>query len=199
MSIRSRIRFDRNKLARVATEVGDVLDAACIPYCAMYGTVLGHVRDKDIIAWDHDVDLAILARDYSAFVDLFNGPLSSFEVVRLQPANDDRTVLDTEYPPDGCTVHYSKACCLLKDNQLIDISFQVWLPPTCTYESTRGLRLRFPVHPHRYLDDVYGHGWQTPNPKATTIRSVHRTETRLMCAAPWLDGPYHRFVSQNIK
>ena len=40
-------------------EIINLLDKNEISYWVCHGTLLGIVRDKDLIPWDHDIDIAV--------------------------------------------------------------------------------------------------------------------------------------------
>jgi phosphorylcholine metabolism protein LicD len=50
---------DIEKARTVLIDVTDFLDEHKIPYCLEAGTLLGMLRDRDIIPWDHDIDISI--------------------------------------------------------------------------------------------------------------------------------------------
>lgn len=54
----------------VLFSVTNLLDEKSIVYHLEGGTLLGIVRDKDLLPWDHDVDISIPARYASDFVKL---------------------------------------------------------------------------------------------------------------------------------
>jgi len=56
-------RFRRRALRRVLRDVAEVLRAREVTYWSDFGTLLGLVRDGDIILGDKDVDLCVLDRD----------------------------------------------------------------------------------------------------------------------------------------
>ena len=60
-----------------------VLDAAEIPYYLEGGTLLGMVRDGDILPWDYDLDISIMAADVERLrKQLWRFPLLGYYVSR---------------------------------------------------------------------------------------------------------------------
>ena len=50
----------------------EILTKNNIPYMIIAGTLLGSVRHKDVIPWDHDVDVAIWKEDLPRYLELEN-------------------------------------------------------------------------------------------------------------------------------
>ena len=57
----------QNKLYDVLCLVDDICKKENVKYFLDGGTEIGSVREKDIIAWDDDIDIKILREDYDAF------------------------------------------------------------------------------------------------------------------------------------
>ena len=53
----------------ILTDIVGFLETKGIPYVVMYGTLLGGVRDRDLLPWTADVDL-VVAREYWSEVGL---------------------------------------------------------------------------------------------------------------------------------
>tara|TARA_B100000787_G_scaffold147844_1_gene119017 strand:- start:409 stop:1113 length:705 start_codon:yes stop_codon:yes gene_type:complete len=55
-------------------ETIELLNKHEIPYWVCHGTLLGLIRDGSLIPWDHDIDIAIWAGDFSkqSLIDLMN-------------------------------------------------------------------------------------------------------------------------------
>ena len=49
-----KIKHDPNFLSTIK-----ILNSNKIPYWACHGTLLGIIRDNDLIPWDHDIDIAV--------------------------------------------------------------------------------------------------------------------------------------------
>jgi len=60
---------DKNliRARKILFDVVDFLDAEGINYWLEGGTLLGIVRDKELLLWDHDIDLSISTNDAKRF------------------------------------------------------------------------------------------------------------------------------------
>jgi hypothetical protein len=56
---------------RMLLDIVDVCNEMGVPYHIDYGTLLGLVRDGDLIPWDHDMDMSIMAPDLKTFRKTF--------------------------------------------------------------------------------------------------------------------------------
>jgi len=70
------MKFARKSLLRVTK----VFSENNIKYFADFGTLLGIVREGDLIPWDDDIDLSILMNDYDEVVSLFRSNIKDFEI-----------------------------------------------------------------------------------------------------------------------
>jgi len=68
------------KSIRLLEKVAGVLEANQIKYWLDGGTLLGAVRDKKLIPWDHDMDLGIEFTDNTALEDLINTLKKTFYI-----------------------------------------------------------------------------------------------------------------------
>ncbi len=58
------------KAKRILFDVVDLLDKHGIEYHLEGGTLLGLVRDKDLLPWDHDVDISLQYKNLNSFLKL---------------------------------------------------------------------------------------------------------------------------------
>lgn len=56
---------------RMLLDIIDVCNTLAVPYHIDYGTLLGLVREGDLIPWDNDMDMSIMADDVEAFRKIF--------------------------------------------------------------------------------------------------------------------------------
>lgn len=56
---------------RMLLDIIDVCNQLAVPYHIDYGTLLGLVREGDLIPWDNDMDMSIMADDVEAFRKTF--------------------------------------------------------------------------------------------------------------------------------
>ena len=55
----------KNKIDRNFVEVINILNKNKISYWVCHGTLLGIIRDKKLISWDPDIDIAVLEKNNS--------------------------------------------------------------------------------------------------------------------------------------
>ena len=57
--------YSEKKIDKNFIETVELLNKNNIFYWICHGTLLGIIRDKDLIPWDHDIDIAVWADDVS--------------------------------------------------------------------------------------------------------------------------------------
>jgi len=62
-------------------KVADYCDSNNLTYFLAFGTLLGAVRHKGYIPWDDDIDIIMPRRDYSFFLEHFNGQIPNLFVI----------------------------------------------------------------------------------------------------------------------
>ena len=92
-------------------KIAGYCDSNNLTYFLAFGTLLGAVRHKGYIPWDDDIDIVMPRRDYTMFLEHFNGQIPNLLVVapEMDPdyyapyANvyDDRTLLVEEIVSHG--------------------------------------------------------------------------------------------------
>lgn len=167
---------DQARLALCAAH--NALTAAGQKFYLMAGTLLGLVRDGDLIAHDKDMDLALpfdtdreqVAKVFERHGDfrvparpapIAGEPLWAFGVIHLPSA----TTIDlffAEHAPDGVRFGFGlpprQIFCKLRPYELGSMKWQ-------------GRDWAIPSPAAQYLADVYGPQWQTPDPYFDTALS----------------------------
>jgi phosphorylcholine metabolism protein LicD len=72
---RKRVLLTDNNLIRMKRLLSDtvsILEKNGIKYWLDFGTLLGVIRDKELIAWDHDADICISGEDVEKFLTIKN-------------------------------------------------------------------------------------------------------------------------------
>jgi lipopolysaccharide cholinephosphotransferase len=181
----NRCRFE-GRAYRVGTKLllkaVDVFDVYNVEYQIDYGTLLGLVRDGDLIPWDHDIDISIpssqienLCRNFWKFRSRgwFVHCVTMKSDCHAWRRGDIRVVKIR-----SCAIPY-----LIPGEVFLDISirypygdFHWW--STCGYVCRAATRyfaggetiefanrsVRVPQNYEQYLTEVYG-DWRTPNPQ----------------------------------
>ena len=171
----------REALARVHA----ALDRHRIWHCITYGTLLGAVRDGDIIEWDHDFDLFARPSDAPAIAAAFDDlaaegfrlereqksaallamntdDVAWFDPMRLVISHRGRTVGDVFLPS-----LFDDGVC-----RMYDFGTEIYWTPHSSFPhfflqelSVAAIGGReYPAvgHPERFLEAIYGADWRTP-------------------------------------
>lgn len=181
--------MSRDSIAETLLLVHDVLERNDIWHCLHFGTLLGAVRDGDVIEWDHDLDLLVRRADIPAILAL-NEQLAREELwfwsgytvasgLAMNPGS--LTHFDAGYLSimrgDGSRGELY-APTLFADGvlRLYDLereayhwpqsSFPSWFVEETDEVELRGARFRIPRRADVLLRFLYGDDWRTP------IRSV---------------------------
>lgn len=176
--------LDPDELFGHLAAVHDLLDRHGLWHAAAWGTLLGAVREGDVIAGDDDFDLLLHHADRDALAalapafaeagytlrerrrsaaDLAMGAVDDFWDGSFSVAVDGRRVGDLLLPlpcRDGV---------LRRVDPERDVywapweSFPAWFVEEDAPVRVRDLTLRGPREPERWLARVYGAGWRTPS------------------------------------
>mgnify|MGYP002635263708 CR=1 FL=1 len=86
-SINTRKNISTNKrlsiLKSMYYDVMEVSDQYNIPICLLYGTLLGKVRENDLICYDYDIDMGVSKYHYNALKNAFTERYDNDPIYRL--------------------------------------------------------------------------------------------------------------------
>lgn len=187
------IRFEEERMLELVDDVQEVFDQFGIDTYTANGTALGLVRDKQLIPWDHDWDMNASVHDFfviqkQVIPELFRRGYKILEIVPLSACPFLYSERYQKTPGDA------KRLLFIKDGQMFDVAFQVWMPPLETVEAY-GRVFRVPKDVEHYLTDVYGENWETPRSDYTiSERADKEDDPRMLLARPFVDGHYYRHI-----
>ncbi len=155
----------------VFLEIYDILSGFNVRFFLNNGTLLGAIRDGDIIAWDNDLDLKIIATDWKP------------EIQKEFERNE------FHYKHSSCPRLFrdkSSGCVIFKKRIRTDVGLIYYYPPddlcftlphrpnnTNTLRAASfyrgdyfvdflGVRVRVPYPPEEYVQIIYGKDWRIP-------------------------------------
>ncbi|HWI16856.1 MAG TPA: LicD family protein [Vicinamibacterales bacterium] len=202
-------------IATALEELHQLLDRHGIWHCVTYGTLLGAVRDGDIIPWDYDFDIFIRPTDIPAIeAALADAPHGfTIEPAILDGAslavNPDRlrSFWGSHFKcyKDGVAVGDAYAFSLFDDGVLrrFDVAQDTYWCPHSSFPhffvqaldsvSIRGRQYPAPRHSEKFLAGVYGEDWRTPyrapmqggEPREGTTTHGDRYEPKLAAEVQW--------------
>lgn len=172
-------------LAFVVERVAHALERAGVWHTLAYGTLLGAVREGDIIPWDYDVDFFIRAADVRRILQLNPLLASDGIVLRRMAMSAQALALDTGGLSEGSgprltiELHGVQAgdmypLSLFDDGVLrwYDFEHESYWCPDCSFPhhfmertsdvTLRGRTYRAPQAAERWLEAIYGASWRTP-------------------------------------
>lgn len=148
-------------------EIKGIFDSLGKPFWLIAGTLLAAVRDKDFFPWDHDMDITMLATDWTPdfgkhFPNFKYTPISyglnRTTVFVLQRTSSVRTDVFLEF-------HNPEEGVYIKIFPPIRNSFMTVMPAhyldTPNYIEFLGEKFRIPDKPEEVLENIYG-DWRTP-------------------------------------
>ena len=183
-------KHDRREVLHDALElIGEHLSAAGIWHCLAFGTLLGAVRDGDLIEWDHDLDLMVRPADLKQIVSSCADDRLSFTPMKvsgdwlaLRPGGaagaSHATLPGLSLTVDGTGVGELWAPVLFSDGvlRLYDLEGEVsfWPQsalPAFVFEELGDVKLRGRRHPapaqaETLLEWIYGKDWRVPKRSA---------------------------------
>jgi Tfp pilus assembly protein PilF len=167
---------------QVLKETKNMLDRTGISFFLCAGTLLGIVRDGDLLPHDKDMDLGLPWDTDRPKLTAVMTADDRFSLAQLQPgpsgiAPDKDTFLMTFvhnptriivnmffFKPDGDHFLYGfdqEPFPVLSRPEIFDLTRFAW----------QGAKWRIPSKPERYLEDMYGPEWRTPDPCFDTVVS----------------------------
>jgi hypothetical protein len=175
---------DRDRIVATLEALDALLEREGIWHCLAYGTLLGAVREGDVIAWDHDLDLFARAADVGRLVALTaDGPVDGIELRQLRyparwlPVHQGVTTFDPGHLwvlHEGDHVGDVFTPSLFADGVLrfFDLAAEVfWTPQSsvphwffeeATTVEVAGRPYPAPRAPEALLAGIYGDDWRTP-------------------------------------
>lgn len=164
----------------------DVLNKFDIKYIAVYGTLLGIVRENKILDHDLDIDIGIFREDIEKFLnvegELLKKGFKIISEVRLLNSNEliEKSYLSEQkvkidiYIINKIEDNYKIKFWLMPDNMslgeyqkksgYIDIYEQVFALFEVTEKNIKhDIKIKIPIKSEKILEDMYGQNWKVPD------------------------------------
>ena len=170
--------FSRDAARRALFEAQDRLDGAGLPFRLWAGTLLGVVRNGDLLDHDKDLDLAMdwdVSRE-AVVTALCAGGLFSVPWFQGILPSDRPWHRSFVHAGTGCTLDVFFLCpdgdsylCGFDHRPIPVVSRLTALPQRDCLWSGRAWRV--PDPPEHYLAEIYGPSWRVPDPTYDTVLS----------------------------
>ena len=141
--------IDRELMHKNLLDFKRIAEKHNLTFTLILGTLLGVIRDKELIAWDDDVDLGVFTETPGGFTDYYK-----FGYVLDDLEREGFHVPDRRY----CPWHWIT---FVRDGQKIDL----WMFQKIDNERIYTQVVRYPTHYFDTLDEVewLGTTWKTPH------------------------------------
>lgn len=193
--------MDKTEARKILLRIKEIFDNSKTKFWLSGGTCLGAVREGHFISYDDDIDINMLARDFSPGLDKALSKIAPLQVFR-HPENGK---------PFG--LH------LIKNEILVCILFRYYLPKKdiyfvndrkprlpITFMLGKSLRddywvnfldtkFRVPNPPEEYLENMYGKNWRTPFDPHKTGFFWKKNYTKI---PPKKFAKYLRYVGEGV-
>lgn len=180
------IIFQNNALA-VLTEFDSVLRELDIPYCLMWGSLIGAVREKGFIKHDFDIDVAIWKNDYrEELIKALNN--KGFTLKDRLSVDNGVSAMEETVEKDGvmidifylykdetgqsytCVFDYIDDCvtwedCLKKYDNARIFRYYLNFPQKFIYTKFESISLPIPENYDEILSKTYGPNYMIPDKK----------------------------------
>lgn len=134
------------------------LDNFKINYRVIFGTLLGLYRDKSIIPYDHDIDIALKFSDVDSLVTCLPELLAQgFTIIRYQSGVIMSFVKNGVYIDIYLFKNTTNTEYICSSYKLTDIDF--YCNNTISYI---GYNFKTINNPEQFFITYYGHDWKTP-------------------------------------
>lgn len=143
---------------KVFVDIIDVLNKHKIQYWCSYGTLLGIVRDNDLIHHDVDIDIALFATDEIKFLSIVpDAEALGFKFIRHQKG------MIASFGRDGIYIDFyffseknGVLRCGSTDYRIVKSSLSF------TTTNFLNRQVVIPSTPEKFLETWYGSDWRTP-------------------------------------
>ncbi|MDE6295980.1 MAG: LicD family protein, partial [Muribaculaceae bacterium] len=190
--------FQKNGLT-ILREFDSILRNLDIPYCLIWGSLIGAVREKGFIKHDFDIDVAMWREDYSDAMDKALLDAGFRHVQRFLIDGGENGMEDT-YEKEGVAIDIfyfvtdsatgSSFCCTLdyihgevtwedcfkKYGTTTLFRHDIPLPHKFVYTPFESIELPIPENYDFILRGVYGDNYMTPDPNWTRGVSPFRSD-----------------------
>lgn len=135
-----------------------------------FGTLLGAVREQDIIPWDEDVDLGVWEEDVSRILELEKVILSGGYRLKVNRLPSKRVCSITVYYSHVNDLHMCLNTWAIQGDEACGVEWAgMRFPLESLHKLTtvvlHGKEYPCPAHPEIGLEGFYGADWKTPKVK----------------------------------
>lgn len=149
------------------------------------GTLLGIIRENDLIPWDNDIDFSVIDGNQRKIWKILQGIVNFDNEIAIRNLNQ---VFEVNNVKNISQINFEIVFSNYKQLSSVPISINfklikgdtcrwmafpdLWQSPAYHFEDDQvffwnGKEILVPLNPESYLEHIYGNNWRIPNPKFT--------------------------------
>ncbi|QDG37697.1 hypothetical protein FJN14_04195 [Alteromonas mediterranea] len=167
---------------KIICALSDIAASSNVPLVLDFGTLLGIIRDDDIIEWDDDIDMSVPQGYFEQAVDVVEHFITEdnsgvkWQLEKTRDKNGRGVGLVLVFNDLNNALSNFKTTFSVrefKDKKSVHLpSLGMWFAPENHFRQTdtvvwRGSKLQVPYNAQEYLRFVYGDDWHTPKRNIT--------------------------------
>jgi len=160
----------QNNLLEILDFIHPLLKEHNIPHWLNFGTLLGAVRQQDLIPWDEDIDIGVWEKDVPKILKLEKVILSGGFRILVNRFDDGRVCSITIFYSHVNSLHLCLNTWTVQDDEACGVEWSGMRFPlskliTLSTATIRGKEYPCPSNPEIGLENFYGPDWRIPKVK----------------------------------
>lgn len=174
----------------VLKDIESLLSNSQFIFFVDFGTLLGAVRNNDLIKWDNDIDFGLLYNDHFSWED-FETILNKIQLKKIRQFVLDGQITEQTYRRGHLTIdfflhvnneQYSQCYGYYRKEGYIYNSMYEYHTKSAHFSRIekpikgriRDIEVSIPGNAEEYLESVYTSDWRIPNPKWSDLNNYNR-------------------------
>ena len=151
--------YNKDVLIKNVKDFARIMNGECIEFCLIFGTLLGAIRNKDVIDGDSDFDVFCFSKDYLKWPKAVEKlERNNFYIPKVKPLHDDYIIRGVEKIDINWVIPFGKFY-VYND----DIYYPREYFDNLDTINLWDIQLKIPSNATQLLQDLYGQNWMIPS------------------------------------